>query len=216
MQVRDHVRAGLIALALVAHGIYALPIPSAVSEEQVAEPWRQRDIVLWQDVLGSVGIDVEKATLEQGLIDVTGAAHRFHQLLKTPFKPVFRFTGSNQAWGLFASATTRPDRLVIEVRREGQPDWHMIARRLDPCCTWYADHIRYRRIRGIWDGQKDKARPAYRNLTKWLARRAFAEFEDVDQVRFRLERGRSTYPWKPPDDEREYRLVRVHYRDRLR
>lgn len=210
---RDHLRGAAIAVALVAHGIYALPLPQAINEKEVKEAWRQRDLELWRDALQSVGIEVEKRTLEQWLIDSTGLAHDLHQALKRPFRPVFRITGTNQAWALFASATTRPERLVIEIRRGGSTTWEPIHRRLDPCCSWRNELIRYRRIRGIYDGQSGRLRPAYRNLTPWLSGLALADFPDADAVQIYVEQTRSTYPWQEDDPTMEIRNRRVHLRE---
>ncbi|HHO52668.1 MAG TPA: hypothetical protein ENK18_17800 [Deltaproteobacteria bacterium] len=209
----DQLRGAAIAVALVAHGIYALPLPTAINEKAVKEPWRQRDLELWQEALQSVGIEIEKRTLERWLIESTGSAHDLHQRLKKPFRPVFRLTATNQAWALFASATTRPERFVIEIRPRGQITWEPIHRRLDPCCRWREDLIRYRRIRGIYDGQADRLRPAYRNLTPWLAGLALRDHPDADAVQIYVEQSRSTYPWEPDDPAVEIRNRRIHLRE---
>jgi hypothetical protein len=128
-------------------------------------------------------------------------------------KPVFDVLGTNQAWALFASATTKPERLVIQIQREGSLEWHVVTRRLDPCCTWKEDALRYRRIRGVWDGQRDRMRAAYKGMTKWVAREAFEDFPDATRVRVHLEQRISTYPWEPDDLTVEINHDRVHRRE---
>ncbi|MEN0066549.1 MAG: hypothetical protein AAGA48_30715 [Myxococcota bacterium] len=214
MTFKDHLRGALIALALIAHGIYALPLPYKVTEVSLKEDWRQRDIRLWRGWLKNAGIDVTHEQIEANLMWATNLTGSLHKTLKAPFAPLFRITQSNQAWALFAAASTKPERLVIEVREHGQREWRPILRRLDPCCTWKEPIIRYRRIRGIWDGQKRRARRPYLNLTQWLADQVLVEMPEVDEVRIYLEQGRTVYPWEPPDETRIERHVRKHRRPR--
>ncbi len=198
---RDHVRGVLIAIALLAHGIYALPFPGAVSEEEVRKDWRQRGLRQWRKRLSMVGVEVEHEALEDGFVKTTTTLHEIQDTLKTPFKPFFQLTNTNQAWALFAAATTRPERLVVEMRRRGEQAWIPLERKLDPCCSWREDQFRFRRLRGVWDGQKDHIRPGYRNLSKWAARQVFDEFEDAVEMRIYIERGYTRYPWGTPKDD---------------
>ena len=85
---------------------------------------------------------------------------------------------------------------------------------MDPCCTWHESQLEYRRIRGVWDGQGKRPRPAYKGLTKWIAEQVFSEMPDAEQVRVRLIRQRSTYPWEEADPKREPILERRHNRGR--
>lgn len=212
MTWRDHLRAALIALALVAHGIYALPLPRRVTETGLKEEWRQRDIAMWQRWLDGAGFAVTHEQIEAGLMWVTDLSATTHQTLKAPFQPLFRLTSSNQAWALFAGASTKPERIVVEVRDEGSKEWRPILRRLDPCCTWKDPVFRYRRIRGVWDGQKKRTRKPYQNLTLWTAARVFEEMPEVVEVKVFLEEGRSVYPWQPPDNRLTIRHRRRHRR----
>jgi hypothetical protein len=213
--LRPHLRGALIALALLAHGIYAIPLPPAISEEDLQDEWRQRDIAMWQSWLSSVGVSVTTDQLGEGLTRATALTARIDKTLKLPFKHAFQLTGSNQAWALFASATTKPERLVVEIKRQGSTEWEPVQRRLDPCCEWREDQFRYRRIRGIWDGNKERPKAAYRHLSKWIARQAFVDFPDAERVRLYLERRHSTYPWEPDDPKVEMRHQRQHTRDKL-
>jgi hypothetical protein len=205
-----HVRAALIAAALLAHCVHALPLPPELTAADVQEEWRQHDIRMWQGWLGSMGISVTEEQLEDLLLRSTQWSDKVDDTLEAPFDPVFDLLAIDQAWALFASATTRPDRLVVEVQR-GET-WEVVFRRLDPCCTWRDPVLRYRRIRGIWDGQKQSPRPAYRRLSRWIAEEAFGDFPDVDSVRVSLERTHTVYPWEEPDPNVEVRLQRSHRR----
>jgi hypothetical protein len=205
-----HLRAILLGIVLLAHTVRAIPFPIALTEKELKEEWRQNDIEMWRGWLANAGIDLSHEWIEQWLMKWTGVSGKVRKTLRAPFDPLFDTLAIDQAWALFASATTRPDRLVIEARRDGQ--WTVLFRRLDPCCTWRDPQLRYRRIRGIWDGQKDSARPAYRGFSQWVADRVFEEFPEVDAVRVELEKTHSVYPWVEPDPSVEVRLQRTHRR----
>jgi hypothetical protein len=212
MDVWEQVRAALIGVALFANAVHALPLPAALTDEDVKEAWRQNDIRMWQGWLASIGVEVTEDRLGELLVESTKMSDKVDDTLEAPFEPVFELLAIDQAWALFASATTRPDRLVVEVER-GE-SWDVVFRRLDPCCDWRDPVLRYRRIRGIWDGQKQKPRPAYRRLTQWIANEAFTDFPDITAVRVGLERTHSVFPWEEPDPSVEVRLLRTHRRPR--
>jgi hypothetical protein len=205
-----HVRAALIALALLANVVRAIPFAVPLTQAELKEEWRQHDIDMWRGWLANAGIDVSHERIEEWLLKWTKISGTVRVAVRAPFDPLFDTLAVDQAWALFASASTKPDRLVVEARRGGL--WTPIYRRLDPCCTWHDDQLRYRRIRGIWDGQKTTARPAYRTLTAWIADEAFREIPDAEAVRVQLERSHTVYPWEEPDPKLEYRHQRVHRR----
>lgn len=205
MGFTDHLRGALIAVALLGHGIYAIPFTQRITRTDIEQPGRQRSVEAWSRSFGQVGITVTPDELADWAVDTTKQISEAHQTLKTPYKPLFQLTNSHQGWALFASATTRPETIVIDVKRKGAEGWDPIARRLDPKSPWRADQIRYRRIRGVWDGLKKIPRPGYRNFVRWVARRAFEEFDDVTHVRIYMNRGYSTYPWRPPRPKRQTR-----------
>lgn len=201
----DHFRGALIAIALVAHSIYAVPFTGQLTRTDLREPARKRAVESWTEALNAVGVSTTVDDLTNQVADTTKFVHETHQTLKGPFKPIFQLTNIHQSWALFASATTRPETIVVDIRRAGSDQWETVARRLDDAHPWRAPQLRYRRIRGIWDGLKKNPRPGYRNLVRWLGRRAFEDFEDAEFVRVYMNRGYSTYPWRPEKPQRETR-----------
>ncbi len=211
---REHLRAAAIGLVLLAHGIYALPLPPAYSERRIREPGFQEDIDVWMGIFDAVGLPVERGWFQDTVVDVSRQLHGLHVALKAPFAPAMDLVGANQAWALFASTTTTPDRLEVSMRLRGEDGWRVLMRRLDPCCTYFEPQLAYRRVRGVWDGQRDAPRAGYKGLTKWLANRIFEEFPEAEHVRVRLLRERIALPGEAPAAaEVEIKHERVHRRD---
>lgn len=208
-----NIRAIVLAIVLLGHGIYALPIPEPISTTDVKNPQRQRDIEVWRGLLRSLGLDIPLERVEGALVSTTKGLSKIHRTLKAPFKPAFELVGANQSWALFASASTTPDRLVVQIDRGN--GWETVMRRLDPCCSWREDQLEYRRLRGVWDGQQRSMRAGYKGLTKWIARQAMRDAPDAQKVRVYLERSVSVYPWEPPDDSKDIVHERTHRRSDL-
>lgn len=205
----DHARAVILAVVLAGQVVYALPLPPAVSASELRAPLRARELAAWRDALAGLGIDLSVDALARFTVTWSRRTSALHEALKAPFAPMFSVTGTNQAWALFAAATTTPDRLVVAIDDGRGGGWRVVSRRLDPRYPWLADPLRYRRIRGVWDAMPDRARPAYEGLTQWIARRAFDAFPEAARVRVTIERGTSVYPWLPADDAVTVRSERV-------
>ena len=208
----EHARAGVIALVLLAHGIYALPLPPGVSERRVAEAPFQRDLDPWLHLFALLHLPVDRPALQTFVVRSSSALHTLHTTLKAPFAPAMDLVGANQAWALFAATTVTPDRLEVAIRRGGSRKWEVVLRRLDPCCTWREPMLEYRRIRGVWDGMREAPRAGYKGLTKWIAARAFDDFPDATEVRVRLVRRTLSLPGDPPIDDVSFKHERVHHR----
>jgi hypothetical protein len=211
--IRDHVRGVAVALVLLAHGVYALPLPSSIPEKRIREEGFQKDIDVWMAALGALGLSLPRARVERGVVDAANALHDVHTTLKAPFAPAMDLVGANQAWALFASTTTSPDRLEVSMRVDGEREWRVLLRRLDPCCTWREAALEYRRVRGVWDGQREAPRAGYKGLTKWIAAEVFSEFPEAREVRVRLLRETLTLPGEPPVDEVSVKHERLHRRE---
>lgn len=213
--MRRQLRAILIALALIANATYALPVTKMKSEERVDPEFRVADMDVWWGWFGGPisAIGIDRDTFGQVLRDYMWYSRELVLWLRTPAGWLFDNLHVSQQWGLFAVVTERPDRLVIEVRRNGE--WETLYRRLDGSHDWHDPQLKYRRIRGVWDGVKDEPKGTYKRLTMWVARVVFAEQPDVDRVRVVLERSHMTLPWVPKDEELVRRAERYHRRGEL-
>ncbi len=200
----------MLALVIVANLVAAIPRVKLTPEERDDPEFLREDLERWHEVLAPV------LTYDQLRAVAIGAAwgwKRFVDGLRFPFEPVFKLTHTNQQWGLFAVVTEKPERLLIEVRRNGE--WETIYRRLDPAYTWHEPQLKYRRIRGIWDSVKEPPKGTYKRFSLWVARTVFTEQPDVDRVRVRLERSYLTFPWEEPDPRLTYRAEKYHRREKV-
>lgn len=208
-------RALLIALVLVPNLIFGLPIPKPVTQRALQTPQRQRELTEWTRTLQQLGFDVTEEQVGTATIAATTRAASLHRQLKAPFYPLVRTLGVNQAWPLFAAATTTPTRLTVEVvRRDGQRvTWF---RRNDPDHRWNDRFFRYRRVRGVYDVTGARPGPAYDPFTRTVAEAAFAEDPDVVEVIVSLHPVPLTFPWEPPLPEGRALHRRVHRRSEAR
>jgi hypothetical protein len=207
----------VIALVIVANATYAVPMPKMTLEDLADTEWRRREFDQWYTWLDTLWPAAEPPWSRDdfaALVRRTYWAERETvRMLRKPFKPFFDRIHAGQQWGLFAVVTENPDRLVIEVRRN--KEWELLYRRLDGDHDWHDAQLRYRRIRGVWDGVKEEPKGTYKRLTTWIAKTIFAEQPDVDRVRVVLERHHEVLPWKEPRTEIKRRAERYHRRDEV-
>jgi hypothetical protein len=207
-----NLRAVLIVVALLANATYALPVSKMKAEEVDDPEFRANDVELWYRWLGAP-LGVTREAFGARIRRLIWAQHELVLTLRAPFGPVFETLHISQQWGLFAVVTEAPDRLVIEVRREGE--WETLYRRLDGQHDWHDSQLKYRRIRGVWDGVKEEPKGTYKRLTTWVARVIFAEQPDVDRVRVVLEKEPQTLPWVENTAETTRRAERYHRREEM-
>ena len=136
------VRAFIIAVVFVANGVYALPMTKMKPEDIDRPEFRHRDIAHWYGMFGE-RLGMEKEVFAAQVRRLMWAQRETVMMLRTPFRYVFSSLHVSQQWGLFAIVTEAPDRLVIEVRRNGE--WETLYRRLDPEDDWHDPQMKYRR-----------------------------------------------------------------------
>ncbi|MCA9492261.1 MAG: hypothetical protein KC621_20150 [Myxococcales bacterium] len=204
-------RAIVIAVAIVANLVMAIPT-SRIDDDLLDDPeYRQGDVENWYRWTGGLGLGEDR--FRSVVLGVMSGWRDTVKALRAPFQPFFSLVHTNQQWGLFAVVGERKETVVIEVRRDGE--WETLYRRLDPEHTWHDDQLKYRRIRGVWDGVKDEPKGTYKRLTEWIAKEIFLEQPDVDRVRVVLERTNLSLPWEPEDTTVERRAQRYHRRHEI-
>jgi hypothetical protein len=195
---------------LLGHAIWFVPYLKMTREDRTDPAFHDEDIEAWYGIVGGLtGLDGD--AFAAAAREALWAYKKGLDALRLPFKPFFEVTDTSQQWGLFAIVTQKPDHLVIEVRRDG--DWQTLYRRLDPEDDWRDPVLKYRRIRGVWDGVDDEPKGTYKRFTVWIAKEIFAEQPRVDRVRVVLERQRVTWPWQPVDTTVTRRAERIHKRE---
>jgi hypothetical protein len=187
-------RGALLAVVVAVHGVAAAPLPHAVTANDLRNPVSADELARWADRLG-----MGKDELARQVIAITGAIGAAHRGVLAPARPVLRFTGTGQGWGLFANPDTHPDRLVV--RGRGPDGERVLYQRRDADHAWDAPVLTYRRIRALGDSGGFRGRPSatFQRFAKWVGRRALASFPELDAVEVAMERTHTTLPGRPPD-----------------
>lgn len=178
------VRAALLGVVVLVHGLTALPLPRTVSADRAASAPAQEEIGLWLAVLASIGLHPSAEQLLGLVNQAAKATSSVRRALVAPAKPLMRFTQTGQAWALFAYPDRFPQRLVVE-GRAGEGAWETLYRGLDPAHQVVGPEVRFRRVRGVYDTVtgRDKPGKTYERFVDFVADRAFAARPDLDQVR---------------------------------
>lgn len=160
-----HVRAALIALAILVGLLDGLPIPSA-SERPTME-----------------------RRLSPGTVKAVDAIDRVRVKLLRPFRRVAEVTRVRQRWKLFAGASRKRYRMRIEARTGPTAEWELVYRVLDDEHDFMADAIEYRRTRGAWNPHSSRGpRGGYTSFARWISWRVLDAYPAYTEVRVQHER----------------------------
>ncbi len=208
---RAHLRAVLLAAVVVGHGLAALPAPRKVSRAQFDHPVAVEELARWVGVLARVGVETTPEALEDGLVRWGGGVADVRRAALAPAKPLFRWTGTGQGWGLFAFPDSFPDALSVDGRGAGGT-WTPLYVVHDSEHAWLAPQLRYRRTRGVYDGHTDRPGPPYENFAAWVGREALADHPELAAVRVSFLRSHTVAPPARPEPQATRRLVRIVHR----
>lgn len=205
-----YLRAGLIALVLLAQWADAMPLPE-LKKRDLDNPIAQDELKRWQGVLASVGVELTTEELAEGGLEVGAAMRKGRRAVLAPWAPFRRITGTGQGWGLFAYPDPYAGRLVVAERVQ-DAGWETFYTAPQTEGGLLTQQLRYRRIRGIWDDAGDRVRPreVYDRFATWIARRRFEERADIELVEVRLDLHRVRRPGmgEEPLDKRRHARVR--------
>lgn len=207
----DHVRAALIALALVVYGLAASPLPKNVRRGQFESELAREELGRWVEILGTVGITTTHAEIADGLTAVGTFFADIRAVTLKPLGPFFRLSGTGQAWGLFTYPDTWPHQLRVEIRETGG-EWRAVYAGLDPDAQWMRDVLVYRRVRGVYDGNTNKPGASYDNFAEWIGRAALEDFPEADEARVGFLRFHTVQPDRPQDPKVEEKFWRAVHR----
>lgn len=111
-----------------------------------------------------------------------------------PFKPYYRYTGTDQAWRMFVAPHRYPARLEIDLLVGSE--WRPIYKARDPELAWREHQLGHDRFRAaIFRFSWKPYRKHYDTFTTWVATRAAADFPEARSVRTRF------YKYKTLDPE---------------
>lgn len=204
---RDHARGLAILLVLLVQGILALPIPRGLKRADFDDPRSREESAAVRALLGDLGLPLRHEELADGLFALSERLRLGREAALAPAWPILRLLGINQAWGLFTYPDTQPSRLVVEGRAAEGP-WQRLYAGHDDEADLLAPLFRYRRLRGVYDGQAWKPGGNYSRFTQVAARRVFELRPDLQQVRIGFERFHVRQPGRALDPS----VTRVHFR----
>lgn len=210
-------RAGLIALVVLVHSCAALPMPRPIRAEDARTPTAQEEIDRWRGILSSLGYDASEEELLELVNGIGSACAEVKSTVMAPFRPVLRFTGTGQAWALFAYPDRFPNRLNVEIRGP-EDEWRTVYAAADAEHTFMAAHFAYRRVRGVYDTAAAKGAPGrvYDRFADWVARETLAAYPEATTVRVKMLQRRVSLPGEDPEaDQEKARLVRLRTREQV-
>ena len=108
------VRAAMLGVVGLVHGVRAAPLPHVVRPSELKDPVAQEEVARWTERLGSLGYVISEQELGEKVVWITGIIGGAHQASTAPFRPLFKWTGTNQGWALFANPDTHPSRLRVD------------------------------------------------------------------------------------------------------
>jgi hypothetical protein len=207
-------RAFILAIVVGVHGLMAAPLPSRMRAQERTNPDSLEEVARWTKALNKLGIGIS----EEGLMDFsfwTGeVATTSRNFFLKPFRPLFRFTGTGQAWGLFTHPDRYPD--YLEIYGKGQESWELIYKIHDTEYDFMAEQLAYRRIRGLWDGSSNKPKASYNYFVDWVARNAFESYPDLESVRVQFRRTRTFTPSETAYEVNKVRHRRIRNREDMK
>ena len=213
--IRRHLRGVAMVVVIVANLIYAVPMPQITEAQRQDPQWQRGTVQALAPWLARAGVAQSVDDLQRRYRHLVWSVKQALLTLRAPAQPVFDALQTNQQWGLFATVTEAPDRLVVEVQRGPRAQWEPLYVRLDPEHDWRDPVFRYRRVRAVWDNvRQQQPKATYKRLAAWTADEVFVEQPDVTAVRFVLERRFLTLPWEPLVTLTQRRAERVHRRPR--
>jgi hypothetical protein len=175
-------RAVILGFVVLVHGIRVAPLPHKVHAHELKDPVAQEEVARWSERLSSLGYPIEPEELGTRVVEVTELISSTHRGLTQPFRPWFRWTGTDQGWALFANPDTHPSRLRID--GVGPAGRRVLFQSGDPEHTWLLAYLKHRRLRPIFDAASVRRRPngPYRRLVDWIWSRAQVDHPDLSRI----------------------------------
>lgn len=191
-------RAAILLVIIGVNAISAAPLARKADRKALDRPLAQDEIARWKGILGAVGLDFTTAELGEFSYQWARLGLDIRKFFLDPFKPVFRITGTGQAWALFTYPDRYPSRLVIDARKKGG-EWETLYAALDDEHAFSREKLVYRRMRGVYDSSSEKVANSYDPFCSWIAAEVFAAYPEYDEVKVRFQRIHTREPGEAAD-----------------
>jgi hypothetical protein len=187
-------RAAFVTFHVLAVVGGSIPAPvGGLHRSSWSDPTVAAELEGWRSRLGAIGLQLDRKTYEDGLFTFARGLLRARAVALAPFQPYYRYVGVEQGWRMFVAPQTHPARLEIEVQEGGA--WRSVYLQLDPERRWRADQLESGRFRSaLFRYAWKHYRRQHRQLARWIARQAEADFPQAAAVRVRWVRGRTPSP----------------------
>lgn len=192
---REDVRAALLLVVIAVHGFAAAPLARSANRETLNLRFATDELTRLQAALAPLGLRPGVDTLGDLAFEVASFQARLRSAGLAPVQGFFRLTGTGQAWGLFTYPDRFPARLVVE-GRPADGEWARLYASLDPDATFNGDKLEYRRIRGVYDSNSERARATWDPFVSWVAAEVFRADPTADEVRVSFQQIHTYEPWE--------------------
>ncbi|GDX82178.1 hypothetical protein LBMAG42_39890 [Deltaproteobacteria bacterium] len=191
----EDVRAALLLVVIAVYGFAAAPLAHSANREKLSLPFATDELTRLQSALAPMGLHPEVEELADVAYRVSSFQADLRRTGLAPFQDFFRITGTGQAWGLFTYPDRFPARLVVE-GRQASGGWIRLYASLDPDATFNEEKLVYRRIRGVYDANSERARATWDPFVSWVASEVFRAEPGVDAVRVSFQQIHTYEPWE--------------------
>lgn len=191
-----HFRGVALAVVIAANAWVAIPIGPRVTAKDLARGEVKEQVDEWMSMLSALGIT--RAQFETFVVKGSGFFVDLDNTVSKPIHPFSQILRTGQNWALFTGADRTPLRFTL---RGITADGTIVPlfRRLDPDATFLGDILNFRRVRGIYDLERDEIPKRYRNLTRWIATRAFQAHPELVSIEVFQEEQRTPLPGQKAD-----------------
>lgn len=208
-----HIRGALLLGVLLINFCQGFPVPR-IEAKHIDRPSGRLHLQWWGNLLRGVGFDISNDELRDQTLEKSEAIANWHAELVAPLMPAFHHTQIRQRWSLFASSDPHPWWIHIEGRFEGDEDYRLLWRPMDPDADVLQPLFEYRRLRGIWNPGSEDLRGDHPRFVRFAFNALFEELPDLVGVRIRFQRFYVHIPGEgPPNEHVEWRWETRDNRD---
>ena len=193
-----HIRALIIAVHVFAVAAMAFPSPSGgMNRRAWSNPTVQAEFSAWADRLTAMGRPTTTAELEEHLWGWAQGYMANRNAIIKPFRPYYRYCGTDQSWKMFVAPHRNPARLHVEIRDAESLAWRPVYVARSREHDWMADALNVERFRAaLFRYAWKQYRGSYRQFARWLGRHAATDFPGADRLRTSWERIHTLHPKK--------------------